>query len=662
MSDTQRSVYNQLAQNFVQWRAEQEAAGCVPTRATILAKLGVLKQAAIDPEYLVLKREGAPLPPKYQKALELIDDAVSSGKKFIVVTRYRGVVSRMREALAGYRVTHLWGNMKEVDEKKAIADFQNDPDTQGIIITSQKGGEAINLYAGCVQIFIDLPWEPGEFKQAMGRPHRFGQTRDVSVYVLLSQGSIDWDIWSLIHSKEAKHALVIDGRVILDVARRIADDFDRDAIIDGIRSAVEAGLHQDYDSAIRIWSDITEGYSRNLENIAPFVQSIGIFLYLLKLHRDREKGINLNNTTMLCAPSGPSIKLRALSKLGAKLESVGLSMKDFSVTEYDFSPSMLAAGRAFQDENGLTAQQHVVNMAIDTFPLPDKFKIVETSQLHTFSHMPNIHGVPDIVWAYNQLVQSVEPRGLLIVSSYGKRIPIEHRRVLENSFGLQMLTPPDAKLEFVGEMLKVMYPGENEKVRKIISNLRPSSFFIARKIKEVKHTTRTLKSVPVSGLIFENLFGNGEGDGGVKGPSGEVVDLRDFDFSRIPLDALVLSGGTESIYGTARSHSLDEINERLALAQQILFEKLRNFGVKMPIISSEDWFKKNFKRDPSRITPKQKEFLRHFVLDVQFALEIFESSLPELIRQKCDARDFKTLHGTIEVFRKMRDEIAVLVR
>lgn len=60
----------------------------------------------------------------------------------------------------------------------------------------------INLTAADTVVFYDHDWNPSNDAQAMDRAHRLGQTRQVTVYRLITKGTIDERIVQLARVKK----------------------------------------------------------------------------------------------------------------------------------------------------------------------------------------------------------------------------------------------------------------------------------------------------------------------------------------------------------------------------------------------------------------------------------------------------------------------------
>ena len=71
-------------------------------------------------------------------------------------------------------------------------------------IHPKSAGHGLNLqYGGSCIAFISLPWSLELYEQTVGRLHRSGQLREVWVYILMAQRTVDEKIWAALHDKRA---------------------------------------------------------------------------------------------------------------------------------------------------------------------------------------------------------------------------------------------------------------------------------------------------------------------------------------------------------------------------------------------------------------------------------------------------------------------------
>ncbi len=104
----------------------------------------------------------------------------------LVFTEFTDTAFWLRDlfAEAGYTVEILYG---EVDQRARHGLQQRflDGDFQ-VLVSTDAGGEGINLQSAHVMIDWDIPWSLVRLEQRMGRLHRIGQTNDVFVYHLVA--------------------------------------------------------------------------------------------------------------------------------------------------------------------------------------------------------------------------------------------------------------------------------------------------------------------------------------------------------------------------------------------------------------------------------------------------------------------------------------------
>jgi SNF2 family DNA or RNA helicase len=107
---------------------------------------------------------------------------------------------RERLDVAGLHYQYLDGSTPAAERNKRIAAFQAG---QGdlFLISLKAGGFGLNLTMADYVIITDPWWNPASEEQASARAHRIGQQRPVTVYRLVTQGSIEEKIVRLHHSK-----------------------------------------------------------------------------------------------------------------------------------------------------------------------------------------------------------------------------------------------------------------------------------------------------------------------------------------------------------------------------------------------------------------------------------------------------------------------------
>ena len=89
--------------------------------------------------------------------------------------------------------------------------FNNDKRIFVFILSTRSGGVGVNLTGADTVVFYDSDWNPTMDAQAQDRCHRIGQTRDVRIYRLISERTIEENILSKAMQKRALNDIAIEG-------------------------------------------------------------------------------------------------------------------------------------------------------------------------------------------------------------------------------------------------------------------------------------------------------------------------------------------------------------------------------------------------------------------------------------------------------------------
>uniref|UniRef100_A0A1B0DPQ1 Uncharacterized protein n=1 Tax=Phlebotomus papatasi TaxID=29031 RepID=A0A1B0DPQ1_PHLPP len=89
--------------------------------------------------------------------------------------------------------------------------FNGDKRIFVFILSTRSGGVGVNLTGADTVIFYDSDWNPTMDAQAQDRCHRIGQTRDVHIYRLVSEKTIEENILKKANQKRLLGDLAIEG-------------------------------------------------------------------------------------------------------------------------------------------------------------------------------------------------------------------------------------------------------------------------------------------------------------------------------------------------------------------------------------------------------------------------------------------------------------------
>jgi SNF2 family DNA or RNA helicase len=149
---------------------------------------------------------------KMQRLVELVEELRSEGHRALIFSQFTSHLALAREALDAAGITQLYldGSTTVRARRELIERFQGG-DGDVFLISLKAGGTGINLTAADYVIHLDPWWNPAVEDQATDRAHRIGQTRPVTVYRLLSRGTVEEKILAMHGDKRALVAGVLDG-------------------------------------------------------------------------------------------------------------------------------------------------------------------------------------------------------------------------------------------------------------------------------------------------------------------------------------------------------------------------------------------------------------------------------------------------------------------
>jgi chromatin-remodeling ATPase INO80 len=150
---------------------------------------------------------------KLAKLDELLFKLKEGGHRVLLYFQMTRMIDLMEEYLTyrNYKYCRLDGSTKLEDRRDTVADFQTRPEIFIFLLSTRAGGLGINLTSADTVIFYDSDWNPTIDSQAMDRAHRLGQTKQVTVYRLITRGTIEERIRKRALQKEEVQRVVISG-------------------------------------------------------------------------------------------------------------------------------------------------------------------------------------------------------------------------------------------------------------------------------------------------------------------------------------------------------------------------------------------------------------------------------------------------------------------
>ncbi|KAI5958818.1 INO80 [Candida theae] len=151
---------------------------------------------------------------KLAKLDELLVNLKQHDHRVLIYFQMTKMMDLMEEYLTyrQHKYIRLDGSSKLDDRRDLVHDWQTKPEIFVFLLSTRAGGLGINLTAADTVIFYDSDWNPTIDSQAMDRAHRLGQTRQVTVYRLLTRNTIEERMRDRAKQKEQVQQVVMEGK------------------------------------------------------------------------------------------------------------------------------------------------------------------------------------------------------------------------------------------------------------------------------------------------------------------------------------------------------------------------------------------------------------------------------------------------------------------
>ncbi len=170
-------------------------------------------------QLLVAKRSA-----KLNRLLELIEEAVNGNHRMLIFSQFQTQLREIEKCIAerGWESFRLDGQTRN---RQQLVDRFQKPDGPPVFLISLKaGGYGLNLTAADTVVHFDPWWNPAAEAQATDRAHRIGQTRPVTVYRLLTRGTVEEKVVKLQAKKRELASAIDDENGVGDAVGWTMDD------------------------------------------------------------------------------------------------------------------------------------------------------------------------------------------------------------------------------------------------------------------------------------------------------------------------------------------------------------------------------------------------------------------------------------------------------
>lgn len=153
---------------------------------------------------------------KLEALEDIIDTAIESGEKLVVMARFIPEIKEICRLLEKKKIKHalIFGEVK--DRAEQIKLFQEDKDCKVFVGQIQTTSMGITLTAASTCVFYSLSYNYADYIQAKARIHRIGQNKKCVYIHLVAKGTVDETVMEALGRKEdIAHAIVDNWKKVI---------------------------------------------------------------------------------------------------------------------------------------------------------------------------------------------------------------------------------------------------------------------------------------------------------------------------------------------------------------------------------------------------------------------------------------------------------------
>lgn len=219
MGDQQSIMYDSLLVSIKNEVSRESNRYEIKSNSLILSGLLYLREACCHPKLLPysMNINNCNDSAKFDELKILIDKIYLRNEKVVIFSQFTKMLKIIEEWIKRKKYQYFYLDGKTNNRQLVVEDFEKSK--KGIFLISLKaGGLGINLVSAKYGIIYDPWWNPAVEKQAEDRIYRMGQTKDVTIYKLITEGTIEEKVEELKSKKfELYQSLMNDQDQVEDI-------------------------------------------------------------------------------------------------------------------------------------------------------------------------------------------------------------------------------------------------------------------------------------------------------------------------------------------------------------------------------------------------------------------------------------------------------------
>ena len=217
LTKTQAALYQSVLDNLM---SDISKLNGINRRGMIFKLITALKQICNHPyQYLKTGDISKDVSGKADKLVDITKQILENEEKTLIFTQYKemgNILSTILNDELGVNPLFFHGSLNRTQRDDLIRDFQENKDSNVMILSLKAGGTGLNLTAATNVIHYDLWWNPAVEDQATDRTYRIGQDKNVMVHRFITLGTFEEKIDEMINNKkDLANVAVFEGEKII---------------------------------------------------------------------------------------------------------------------------------------------------------------------------------------------------------------------------------------------------------------------------------------------------------------------------------------------------------------------------------------------------------------------------------------------------------------
>lgn len=169
---------------------------------------------------------------KARRLKEICEDAREGGRKLIIFSFFKDVLSKVSDMLGEYCIGVIDGSVPANERQGMIDKLGEAPAGSALVCQIQAGGVGLNIQAASVVVFCEPQIKPSLETQAVARAYRMGQSQSVLVHRLLMDDTVDERIMEILKQKSQLFGSFAEESVIGEMDTQINENAVMKSIIE----------------------------------------------------------------------------------------------------------------------------------------------------------------------------------------------------------------------------------------------------------------------------------------------------------------------------------------------------------------------------------------------------------------------------------------------